>query len=71
MAHACNPTCSAGRDQEDQFKANPGQIVRPGSSLKKMHHKQGLVEWLKVKTLSSNPSIEGKKKKKIPNNKNS
>jgi hypothetical protein len=24
--------------------------------LEKTHHKKGLVEWLKVKTLSSNPS---------------
>jgi hypothetical protein len=30
--------------------------------LKKIHHKKGLVEWLKVMALSSNPST-GKKKK--------
>jgi hypothetical protein len=28
---------------------------------KKTHHKKGLVEWLKVYTLSSNPSTEKKK----------
>jgi hypothetical protein len=32
--------------------------------LKKTHHKKGLVEWLKVKALSSNPSTAKKKKKK-------
>jgi hypothetical protein len=35
--------------------------VRP--YLKKLHHKKGLVEWLKVKALSSSPSdAKGKKK---------
>jgi hypothetical protein len=29
--------------------------------LKKEHHKKGLVEWLKVKTLSSNPVLKKKK----------
>jgi ribosomal protein S21 len=32
--------------------------------LKKTLHKNGLVEWLKVKTLSSNPRTTKKKKKK-------
>jgi hypothetical protein len=27
--------------------------------LKKIYHKKGLVEWLKVKALSSNPSTAG------------
>jgi hypothetical protein len=31
----------------------------------KNHHKKGLVEWLKVKALSSNPSTEKKKKKTL------
>jgi ribosomal protein S21 len=31
--------------------------------LKKTHHKKGLVEWLKVYALSSNPSMAKKKKK--------
>jgi ribosomal protein S21 len=31
--------------------------------LKKIHHKTGLVEWLKVKALSSSPSTTKKKKK--------
>jgi hypothetical protein len=36
--------------------------VRP--YLKKTHHRKGLVEWLKVKALSSNPSTAKKKKKR-------
>jgi hypothetical protein len=32
--------------------------------LEKIHHKKGLVEWLQVKALSSNPSIALKKKKR-------
>jgi hypothetical protein len=34
------------------------------SSLKKLFTKVGLVEWLKVKALSSNPSTAKKKKKR-------
>jgi hypothetical protein len=33
--------------------------------LKKTHHKKGLVEWLKVEALSSNPNTAKKKKKGI------
>jgi hypothetical protein len=33
------------------------------SYLKKTHHKKGLVEWLKVQALSSNPSTTKKKKR--------
>jgi hypothetical protein len=36
--------------------------VRP--YLENTHHKNGLVEWLKVKALSSSPSTAKKKKKK-------
>jgi hypothetical protein len=32
--------------------------------LKKTHHKKGLVEWLKVKALNSNPSTAKKKERK-------
>jgi hypothetical protein len=32
--------------------------------LKQIHHKKGLVEWLKVQALSSRPSAAKKKKKK-------
>jgi hypothetical protein len=51
----CNPSNSGDRDQEDSFRD-------PIS--KKPITKIGLVEWLKVKTLSSNPSTAAKKKKK-------
>jgi hypothetical protein len=38
------------------------QIVRKIPSQKKTHHKKGLVEWVKVQALSSNPSTAKKKK---------
>jgi hypothetical protein len=28
VAHACNPSYSGDRDQEDQVRSQPGQIVR-------------------------------------------
>jgi hypothetical protein len=37
------------------------------SYLKKTHHKKGLVEWLKVKALSSNPITEKKKRERVWN----
>jgi hypothetical protein len=43
-------------------RSQPGQIVHETLSGKKTLHKKGLVEWLKVETLSSNPSAEIKKK---------
>jgi hypothetical protein len=48
-AHACYPSYSGGRDQEDQ-----GSKPAQGNSscdpiLKKPFTKKGLVEWLKVK----------------------
>jgi hypothetical protein len=46
------------------FRSQPAQIVRMW--LKKTHHthkKVGLMEWLKVKAVSSIPSTEKKKKK--------
>jgi hypothetical protein len=45
-----------------QFKTSPGQIVLELLSQK---HKKGLVEWLKVQALSSNPSTAKKKKKQL------
>jgi hypothetical protein len=64
VAHAWNPSYSGGRDQED-CGSNP---ARANSSqhpmLKKPFTKIGLVEWLKVKALSSSPSTTTKKKKK-------
>jgi hypothetical protein len=60
VAYACNLSYSGGRDQEDQSLKSAG-ANRP--YLEKTHHKKGLVEWLKVKALSSNPSTAKKKKK--------
>jgi hypothetical protein len=45
VAHTCDPSYSGGRDQEDL------SVKRP--YLEKPFMKIGLVEWLKVKALSS------------------
>jgi hypothetical protein len=48
VAHACNPSYSGDKDQEDH-SSKPAQgkkFLRP--YLKKIHHTKGLVEWLKV-----------------------
>jgi hypothetical protein len=74
VAHACNPSYSGGRDQEDRG-LKPGWANSSKDYLKKTHHKTkkkkkkpitkiGLVEWLKVKALLSSPSTAKKKKKK-------
>jgi hypothetical protein len=48
------------RSGGSRFEASPArQFARP--YLKKKNHKKGLVEWLKVQALSSNPSTEKKK----------
>jgi hypothetical protein len=59
LAHAYNPSCSGDRAARirSQSQANSSQ----DSILKKIHHKKGLVEWLKVQVLSSNPNTAGKK----------
>jgi hypothetical protein len=64
VAHTCNPSYSGGRDQEDcGSKPTLGKwFSRP--HLKKSHHKKGLVEWLKVKALSSSPSTAERKKER-------
>jgi hypothetical protein len=63
VAHASNPSYSGGRDQEDH-SSKPAQANSSRDSyLKKPFTKIGLVEWLKVKALSSSPST-GKKKEK-------
>jgi hypothetical protein len=67
VAHACNPSYSGGRDQED-FGSKPAQqIVHKTPSQKKHSLKKVLVEWLKVKALSSSPSTAKKKKKDSKN----
>jgi hypothetical protein len=67
VAYACNPNYSGGRDQEDR-SSKPALANSSRPCLQKSHHKNGLVEWLKVKALSSNPNTAKKKKKKNPNN---
>jgi hypothetical protein len=57
VTHACNPSYSGGRDQEDRG-SDPPSISRKKKSQKV------LVEWLKMKTLSSNPSTTKTKKSK-------
>jgi hypothetical protein len=62
VAHACNPSYSGGRDQEN-FGSKPARensFKRP--YLEKPFTKIGLMEWLKVKALSSSPSTTRKKK---------
>jgi hypothetical protein len=64
VAHAYNPSYSEGRDQDCGSKpALANSSVRP--YLEKSFTKIGLVEWLKVKALSSSPSTAKKKKKDI------
>jgi hypothetical protein len=48
VAHACNPSYSGGRDQEDQG-SKPAWVNSSRNPIsKKTHHRKGLVEWLKV-----------------------
>jgi hypothetical protein len=46
VTHSCNPSYSGGRDQEDRG-SKPAQ-ANSISKKKKIYHKKGLVEWLKV-----------------------
>jgi hypothetical protein len=57
VAHTCNPSYSGGRDQEDCSSKLRNYLEKP------YHKKLGLVEWLKVKALSSSPSTAKKKTK--------
>jgi hypothetical protein len=62
VAHACNPSYSGGRDQEDHSsKPSWANNLRP--YLEKSFTKKGLLKWLKVKALISSPSTEKKKKR--------
>jgi hypothetical protein len=55
VTHTCNPSYLGGRDQVDQgFKPD---WAKPFTKI-------GLVEWLKVKTLNSNPTKKIKQNKK-------
>jgi hypothetical protein len=61
VAHAYNPRYTGGREQEDHSsKAVWANSLRDPIS-EKLFTKIGLVEWLKVKALSSSPSIKKKK----------
>jgi hypothetical protein len=64
VAHTCNPSYSGGRDQEDHGSkpAWTNSFTRP--YLEKPFTKIGLVEWLKVKALSSSPSTARKENMK-------
>jgi hypothetical protein len=61
VAQVCNPSYSEGRDWEDRG-SKPAWAERP--YLKKSFTKLGLVEWLKVKALSSSPTTRKKKTRK-------
>jgi hypothetical protein len=55
MAHTCNPSHSGGRDPDD-CSSKPVWAIS-----KKPFIKIGVVEWLKVKILSSSPNTTKKK----------
>jgi hypothetical protein len=61
MAHACNPSFSGGRDQEDHSLKPTWANSSTRPYLKKPFTKIGLVKWLKVKALSSSSSTAKKK----------
>jgi hypothetical protein len=64
VLHAFNPSYSGGRDQEDHSSKLAGANKFMRLYLKKPSTKIGLVEWLKLKALSSNPSTAKNKNKK-------
>jgi uncharacterized membrane protein YoaT (DUF817 family) len=62
VAHICNPGYLGGRDEED-CGSRPAWANSSGRSYpEKPFTKIGLVEWLKMKALSSSPSTTKKKK---------
>jgi hypothetical protein len=65
VAHTCNPSYTGGRDQEDHGlkPAQANSLKDP--ILKNPISKIGLLEWLKVKALSSSPSTSQKQTKRI------
>jgi hypothetical protein len=48
VAHACNPSNSEGRDQEDHGLKSAQQIVQETVGQKNPSQKKRLMEWLKV-----------------------
>jgi hypothetical protein len=60
VAHICNPSYSGGRDQEDPG-SKPARANSSGRPyLEKPFTKIRLVEWFKMKALSSSPSTANK-----------
>jgi hypothetical protein len=59
VAHASNPSYSGGRDQFGSKPTQANSSTRPCLETP-FKQKIGLVEWLKVKAMSSNPSTAKK-----------
>jgi hypothetical protein len=62
VAHAYNPSIQRAKIKRILDQSQPKQIVHETLSQNKTKtlHKKGLVEWLKVKVLSSNPCLQKK-----------
>jgi hypothetical protein len=60
VTHTCNPGYSGGREQEDRGSKPAPENSSTIPYLKNPFTKIGLVEWLKVKALSSSPSTAKK-----------
>jgi hypothetical protein len=67
VAHGLNPSYSRGRDRENHSLKPAWANSAQDPIMKKKITKIGLVEWLKVKTLHSNPSITHTHKKLVKN----
>jgi hypothetical protein len=64
VAHACNPSYLGVRDQEDRGSKPALANSSRDPVLKKPITKKGLVEWLKLEALSSNPRTAKKQTNK-------
>jgi hypothetical protein len=60
VAHACIPSDSGGRDQEDRGSKSAQANSSKRPYLKTPITKKGVVEWLKVKALNSSPNTANK-----------
>jgi hypothetical protein len=60
VAHACNPSYTGGSNQEDHGSKPAQANSSQDPVLKKPFTKIRLMEWLKVKALSSSPSTAKK-----------
>jgi hypothetical protein len=63
VSHACNPSNSGNRFQEDHGSKPAWAKSLQDPHLEKTLLEKGLMEWFKVKALSSNSSTDKKKKK--------